>query len=115
MNGHRFNTKTRVVTFRSMDKAGFNDDCRQAYLEKQETFNLWRRNRSDLTWNNSVRLRSAAQEVYGLAEREYNRGVKETLENATQSHKWWSILNLPYLVLMMVCHRFSRWVSYLLS
>ena len=83
---------SRIVTFRSKDKAWFNDDCRRAYLEKQEAYNLWRRNRSDLTWNNYVRLRSDAHEVYGLAEREYNRGVKETLENATQSHKWWSTL-----------------------
>ena len=83
---------SRVVTFRSKDKAWFTDDCRRAYLEKQEAYNLWRRNRSDLTWSNYVRLRSAAQEVYSLAEREYNRGVKETLENATQSHKWWSTL-----------------------
>ena len=83
---------SRVLTFRNKDKAWFNDDCRRAYLEKQEAYNLWKRNRSDLTWNNYVRLRSAAQEVYGLAEREYNRGIKETLENASQSHKWWSTL-----------------------
>ena len=70
---------SRNITFRNKDKAWFNEDCRRAFLEKQEAFNLWRRNRSDLTWANYVRLRSAASEVYEVAEREYNRGVKETL------------------------------------
>ena len=83
---------SRVTTFRNKDKAWFNDNCRRAFLEKQEAFNLWRRNKSDFTWNNYVRLRSDAIEVYKVAEREYNRGVKETLENAVQSHKWWGTL-----------------------
>ena len=38
-----------VVTFRNNDKAWFNNDCKRAYLEKQEAYNLWKRNRSDLT------------------------------------------------------------------
>ena len=83
---------SRTVTFRNKDRAWFNNDCRRAYLEKQEAYNLWNRNRSDLTWNNYVRLRSNAQEVYAVAEREYNRGIKDTLLGATQSHKWWSTL-----------------------
>ena len=61
-------------------------------LTKKKLISSGRRNRSDLTWNNFVRLRSVANEVYSCAEREYNSGVKETLENATQSHKWWSTL-----------------------
>ena len=83
---------SRIVTFRNKDKAWFNSDCKRAYLEKQEAYNLWKRNRSNLTWNNYIQLRSVAQDVYEIAEREYNRGVKETLGNATQSHKWWSTL-----------------------
>ena len=39
-----------------------------------------------------MHFRSVAQEVYALAEREYNSGVRETLLGATQSHKWWSTL-----------------------
>ena len=70
----------------------FNNDCKRAYLEKQEAYNLWKRNRSDLTWNSYVQLRSVAQEVYAFAEREYNHGIKETLLGATQPHKWWSTL-----------------------
>ena len=81
---------SRVVTFRNKDKAWFNYDCKRAYLDKQEAYKLWRRNRSELTWNNYVRLRSEAQEVYAVAEMEYNRNIKDTLLGATQSHKWWS-------------------------
>ena len=83
---------SRVVTFRNKDKAWFNNDCKRAYLEKQEAYNLWKRNRSDLTWSNYVRLRSVAQEVYAEAERDYNSGIKETLLGASQPHKWWSTL-----------------------
>ena len=81
---------SRVIAFRSKDKAWFNEDCRRAHLEKQEAYNLWRRNRSDITWNNYARLRSVAQEVYDIAEREYNTVIKDTLLGATQSYKWWS-------------------------
>ena len=42
--------------------------------------------------NSYVQLRSAAQEVYAFAEREFNHGIKETLLGATQPHKWWSTL-----------------------
>ena len=83
---------SRVVTFHNKDKAWFDNDCKRAYLEKQEAYNLWKRNRSDLTWNSYVQLRSAAQEVYAFAEREFNHGIKETLLGATQPHKWWSTL-----------------------
>ena len=83
---------SRVVTFRNKDKAWFNNDCKRACLEKHEAYNLWKRNRSDFTWNNYVQLRSAAQDVYAAAEREYNSGIKDTLLGALQSHKWWSTL-----------------------
>ena len=36
---------SRVVTFCNKDKAWFNNDCKRAYLEKQEAYNLWKRNR----------------------------------------------------------------------
>ena len=39
-----------------------------------------------------MQLRSAAQDVYAFAEREFNHGIKETLLGATQPHKWWSTL-----------------------
>ena len=108
---------SRVVTFRNKDKAWFNDECRHAYLEKQEAYNLWKRNRSYVTWNNYVRLRSVAQEVYDLAETEYNRGIKETLANATQAHKWWSTLKSALFGVDdgMPPHSQTRWISHSLS
>ena len=61
-------------------------------LAKQEAYQLWRRNRSDIIWNNYVNLRNAAQETYATAEKEYNDGVRDTLIGTTNSHKWWSTL-----------------------
>ena len=42
------------------DKAWFSYDCRKAFLDKQEAYHLWSRNRSCLTWTNFVRLRNTA-------------------------------------------------------
>ena len=61
-------------------------------MAKQEAYQLWRRNCSDITWNNYVNLRNAAQESYAAAEKEYNDGVRDTLIGTTNSHKWWSTL-----------------------
>ena len=43
---------SRVIKFRIKDKAWFNEDCKRANLAKQEAYQLWRRNRSDITWIN---------------------------------------------------------------
>ena len=79
---------SRVIKFRIKDKAWFNEDCKRANLAKQEAYQLWRRNRSDITWNSYVNLRNAAQETYAVAEKEYNDGVRDTLIGTTNSHKW---------------------------
>ena len=83
---------SRVIKFRINDKAWFNEDCKRANLAKQEAYQLWRGNRSDITWNNYVNLRNSAQETYAAAEKEYNDGVRDTLIGTTNSHKWWSTL-----------------------
>ena len=53
--------------------------CKRANLAKQEAYQLWRRNRSDITWNNYVNLRNFAQETYAAAEKEYNYGLRDPL------------------------------------
>ena len=83
---------TRILKFRMKDKAWFNDDCRNAYNEKQSAFHLWSNNRSDLCWENFTRLRADAQSIYDAAEREYNNSLKETLSSTDQPHKFWSTL-----------------------
>ena len=83
---------TRILKFRTKDKAWFNDDCRNAYNEKQSAFHLWSNNRSDLCWENFTRLRADAQSIYDTAEREYNNSLKETLSSTDQPHKFWSTL-----------------------
>ena len=75
----RLRIPSQIVTFRNEDKAWFNAECGHAYLDKQEAYHLWQRNRSQLTWNQFTRLRAVAQEVYASAEREYNNNVRETL------------------------------------
>ena len=83
---------SRVIKFRIKDKAWFNEDCKRAILAKQEVYQLWRRNCSDITWNNYVNLRNAARETYAAAEKKYNDSVRDTLIGTTNSHKWWSTL-----------------------
>ena len=78
---------SRIIHFRTKDKAWFNDDCKRAHQEKQEAYQLWRRNRSDLTWNNYTRLRVVAQEIYASAEKEYNDSIKDDLLGTNQSNK----------------------------
>ena len=60
---------SRVIKFHIKDKTWFNEDCKRANLAKQEAYQLWRRNCSDITWNNYVILRNDAQETYAAAER----------------------------------------------
>ena len=55
----------RMIKFRT---AWFNDDCRRAHIQKQEAYNLWKRNRSAFLWDNYVHYRAAAQRVYNAAE-----------------------------------------------
>ena len=61
-------------------------------MAKQEAYQLWRRNCSDITWNNYVNLRNAAQETYAAAEKEYNDSDRDTIIGMTNSHKWQSTL-----------------------
>ncbi|MEL7522543.1 MAG: endonuclease/exonuclease/phosphatase family protein, partial [Cyanobacteria bacterium J06553_1] len=83
---------TRILKYRNKDKAWFNDNCRNAYHEKQSAYHLWSNNKSDLCWRNFIRLRAEAQFIYDTAEREYNNSLKETLSSTDQPHKFWSIL-----------------------
>ena len=80
------------------DKAWFNEDCKRANLAKQEAYQLWRKNCSDITWNNWVNLRNATQETYVATEKEYNESVRDTLIGITNSHKWLSTLRIMDLL-----------------
>ena len=69
---------SRVIKFCINDKAWFNEDCKRANLAKQEAYQLWRRNHSDITWNNYVNLRNATQETYAAAEKKSIMMASET-------------------------------------
>ena len=81
---------SRIMQFRLKDKAWFDDNCRHALQEKQEAYFYWKRNQSELTWNNYTRLRARAQTVYASAEKDYNIGIRENLLGVVNPHKWWS-------------------------
>ena len=83
---------TKIIKHRIKDKPWFNDDCINAFNDKQYAYRLWRQNRSQLLWDNYVILRRQAQLVYNNAQTEYNNLIRDSLSSATNSHKWWSTL-----------------------
>ena len=83
---------TKVIKSKFKDRVWFNDDCRQAYNDKQTAYKLWSRNRSQLCWDNFVRVRSEANIVYAAAEADYRQHLKFSLSGVSQPHKWWSTL-----------------------
>ena len=82
----------RMIRYRTKDKAWFNDDCRRAHMQKQEAYNLWKRNRSVFLWDNYVHYRGAAQRVYNSAEEDFNSNTRGTLRGTANSHKFWTTL-----------------------
>ena len=80
------------LTIRSGDKPWFNAECRRANCDKQTAYHRWSRNRTHDNWLLFVEKRSASEQVYRVAERDYNVRLKENLENVRQPHKWWSSL-----------------------
>ena len=83
---------SKIIKSRIKDKAWFDNDCRRAYDDKQAAYHLWRRNRSQLLWDNYVALRVEAQRIYNAAETAYNSHLQDVLAGATQPHRWWSSL-----------------------
>ena len=87
---HRIPTK--VIRLRSGDKPWFDAGCRHAHCEKQAAYRRWSRHRTRENWDLFIQARNAAEIVYSLAQGNYNAIVKDTLQSATQPHKWWSTL-----------------------
>ena len=83
---------TKTIRRRLSDKAWFNEDCVNAFNDKQSAYRLWTRNRSRLLWDNYVQQRRHAQYVFGIAHTEYNNGIRESLLTASHPRKWWSTL-----------------------
>ena len=80
------------LRIRANDKPWFDAECRRAYDQKQTSYRIWSRDRSDANWNNFVALRALADRVYGASLERHNSKVKTTLAEASQPHKWWSTL-----------------------
>ena len=47
-------------------------------MQKQEAYNLWKRNRSAFLWDNNVCYRAAGQRVYNSVEVEFSTTTKGT-------------------------------------
>ena len=83
---------TKTIRRRLTDKAWFDDNCINAFNDKQSAYNLWKRNRSQLLWDEYVRCRRRAQAIYNVACTEFNNNLCDSLTSAQHPHKWWSIL-----------------------
>ena len=56
------------------------------------TYHLWKRNRTQLLWEEYVRSRRHIQVVYNTAYTEYDNSIFESLTSASHPHKSWSTL-----------------------
>ena len=74
------------------DKTLFNEDCINAFRNKQNAYCLWSQNRSHFLWKEYVVHRCHAQSIYDTALLEYNNSICESLSTAMHPHKWWSTL-----------------------
>ena len=83
---------SRIIRSRAKDKIWFNDACRLVFREKQTAYHRWSASRSRHDWEEYIRLRRRAKEIYKIAEREYHAHLKDILLGASQPHTWWSAL-----------------------
>ena len=83
---------SKIIRTRMKDKAWFNDDCRRAFNDKQSAYKLWKRNPTQICWNNYLYSRAEAQRIYSVAETDYNNHLRDVLSGATHPHKWWTAL-----------------------
>ena len=82
----------KVIKIRTNDQPWFDDTCRRAYHDKQTKFNIWRRNKSRVNYENFVESRRLAKGIFHAAERRYNDSLKRKLVDISQPHLWWTKL-----------------------
>ena len=83
---------SKIIKRKVNDKAWFNEDCVNAFHNKQNAYRLWSQNRSPFLWEEYVVHRRHAQYVYDAALLEYNNDIRQSLSTALHPHKWWSTL-----------------------
>ena len=79
------------------DKPWFNEDCVNAFHDKQNAYCLWSQNRSHFLWEEYVMHKRHAQLIYDAALLKYNSIICDSLSTALHPHKWWSILKIFHL------------------
>lgn len=83
---------SKILKFRSHDKAWFNERCLiMPYKDKNTGYNLRSANRTGSYWENHVAMRNIATNVYQEAKSEYNAHLRD-LSEASHPHKWRSTL-----------------------
>ena len=83
---------SKVIKNKINDKPWFNEECQQAFIDKQSAYRLWTHNRSDFCWNNYKFYQTLANDIYERARADYNSHLTDVLSSTTSSHRWWSAL-----------------------
>ena len=77
---------------RNNEKPWFDDQCRPAFILKQEAHFRWTRDRSRGNWEVFVCCQVRANETYSKAKRKFSGRNRYVLVNVQSHHKWWSTL-----------------------
>ena len=83
---------TKVISVRNKDKSSFDDQCRHAFVLKQEDHLRWTRDRSWVNWEEFVCCQVGANETYSEAKRQFSSRNRDVIMNAQSPQKWWSTL-----------------------
>ena len=70
---------TKVIHVRNKGKPWFDDQCRHAFLLKQEAHLRWTRDRSRVNWEEFVHCQVRANETYSEAKRQFSDTNRDVL------------------------------------
>lgn len=82
----------QTITILSKDKHWYTAEWKPSLGNKQTAYQLWSSIRSSLSWENYCHARSTAEQVYRVAEQNYDNHLKELLTNTSQTLNWWTPL-----------------------
>ena len=80
---------TKVIRVNNKDRLWFDDKCRHAFRLKQEVHLHLTRDRSRVNWEEFVRCKVRANEIYSEANRQFINRYRAVVMNVHSPHKWW--------------------------
>ena len=83
---------TKVIRVQNNAKPLFDDQCRHAFVLKQEAYLRWTRDRSRVNWEEFDRCQVRANETYSKAKHQFSDRNRDVLMNVQSPHKRWSTL-----------------------